>query len=50
LFSVKPAVCCCMYLKSREYITPSRGSNGINWSNWLKANPGRKWKQKDEYK
>jgi hypothetical protein len=37
LISVKPAVCFCVYLNSREEITPGRAPFGSNWSNWLKA-------------
>ena len=40
LFSVTPAVCCCVYLNSQEYITPARGRIGSNWFNWLKVGPG----------
>ena len=35
--NVKPAVCCCVYLNTREKITPVSGPIGSNWSNWLKA-------------
>jgi hypothetical protein len=36
LFSVKSAVCCCVYLNSREYITLARGPNVSNWSKYLR--------------
>jgi len=39
LFSVKPAVCCCVYLNSQELKNPVPGPIGDNWSNWLKAGP-----------
>jgi len=35
----KTAVCCCVYLNSREYLTPVRGPIGSNWSHWLKEDP-----------
>ena len=28
LFSVEPAVCCCVYLNNREWITPARAQLG----------------------
>jgi hypothetical protein len=37
LFYVKHIVCCCVYLNSREHITPARGPIGRNCSNWLKT-------------
>lgn len=39
LFSVKPAVCSCVYLNSIEQIIPAWGPNGSNWSNCHKADP-----------
>ena len=40
LFSVKPAVCCCVYLNSRELIPPARSLIANNWLNWFKDSPG----------
>lgn len=37
LFSEKHTVWCCVYLNSREQITPGRGPIRSNWSNQLKA-------------
>lgn len=39
LLYVKPAVCCYVYLNSREEITPARGPIKNNYLNWLKAGP-----------
>ena len=40
LFPVKPTMCCCVYLNSRESIFPAQGPFGSNWSNCLKAGLG----------
>ena len=38
LFSVKPAVC-CVYLNSRQQMTPARCPVGSNWYYWLNVGP-----------
>ena len=46
--AVKHTVCCCVYLNSRELITPtldllSARYNWGNWSKWLHAGPGHQF-------